>query len=338
MNRTRVLVPRVLAVSGWLSFLYMTWFALTDGAALTVGGVFQVDWHVYWAGARDLMDRDLYRVPLDAGGLPLSTKAFNLPPLSAAWALPLLGLPTALAGYVWQVVAASAIATAGIIALEILSVPRPWLWAGLVLGPLAFTLLYLEGLHLATNNYLMLGLVAVGSWFYIRGRDTTAGMLFGLAIATKLWPAVLLVVATRERRWRVIGWALAVTLVQGAVLFGWLGVDAMGLLLANLWTPIPPTGLLVGPTAITGLRDVWNSGLGVVVALVLLVLPLRGRMAVGAAILAGMAPISNLWIHYAPTLLFGFALLLPVPSGWVSLRSGRGLTRDQRPITEEPPS
>lgn len=334
MKRMWARLLGVAAITGWLFFLYMTWFALSEASALAPGGVFQVDWHVYWAGANDLVDRDLYRVPLDAGGLSLSTTDFNLPPLSAAWALPFLALPITPAGYLWQVVAASAVAVAGIICLEILKVSRPWLWAGLLLGPLAFTLLYLEGLHLATNNYLMVALVAFGCRSYLRGRDATAGLLIGLAISTKLWPATLLVVALRERRWKVLASAIAVTVVQGVVFLGWLGIDALGAMLANLRMPIPATGLLIGPTAISGLREVWIAGVGALVAIAILVLPLRGRAALGAAVLAGVAPITNLWIHYGPTLLLGLALLVPDRIEWLRHRSYRRRGYDQSPISE----
>ncbi len=298
-----------LAIVGWVVFVLMTWVSLTRGPAS--GDVFQVDWHVYVAGARDLIEGDLYRVPLDAGGLPLSSPEFNLPPMSAVWAVPLLGLPVLAGGIAWQVLAAASVALAAIAAVDLARIARPALWAGLVLGPLSLTLLYLEGLHLATNNYLVLGLVAVGSWAYLTSRDTAAGVLIGLAIATKLWPVTLLVLAVRERRWKVVGWAAMIVVVQGAVLFGWLGFDAIGEFAANLRLPIPATGHLIGPTAVPWLRDLWNSGLGWVVALVLLVLPVHGKAGAGTAILAGMAPIANLWIHYAPTVLFAGSLLLP---------------------------
>ncbi len=335
MRLARV-VAAALAVAGWLVFGFMTWYALSLGQQFSTGHVFQVDWHVFWAGARDLLDRELYRVPLDAGGLPLSASAFRLPPFSAVWPLPLLPLPVAIGGIAWQVVAAASVAGTAIIALDLAAVRRPWLWAGLVLGPLGVTLMYLEGLHLGTNNYLVLLLVAVGAWCHLRGHDRWAGVLIGLAIATKLWPAVLLVVMVREHRWRELRWTAGTVFVQGVVLLAWLGPDVLRDMLATLAVAIPPTGLLIGPTAFPGLRDAWNAGVGALVCIALLALPLRGRAALGAAIVAGMAPIGNLWIHYAPTILFGLALLATD-----ALLRDRLSGHDigvQRGITEPPPA
>lgn len=322
------------AITGWLLFAFMTWFALTRGPALTTGDVFQVDWHVFWAGARDLVDRDLYRVPLDAGGRALSAPEFRLPPLSAVWPLPLLVLPSADGGIAWQVAEAASVAIAAMVGLELAGVRRPWLLAGLVLGPMSLTLLYLEGLHVATNNYLVLALVALGCWSYVRRRDTLAGLLIGLAVATKLWPATLLVVALRERRWPVLRWALGTVLVQGIVLLAWLGPGVIGPMVDTLAIEIPATGLLIGPTAFAGLREAWNAGVGVLVAIALLALPTSGRAALGTAVIAGMAPIGNLWIHYAPTILFGLCLIAAdAVAKWPS--GGLGA---ERAVAEQPPA
>ncbi len=299
----------ILATAGWLLFGYLTITTLVAGA--TEADVFQVDWHVYWAGAHDLLDRDLYRVPLEAGGATLSTPDYNLPPLSAVVAIPLLGLPISVGGYVWQVIAAASVAATAIAAFGIARCPRPWLQAGLVAGPLALTLLYVEGLHLGTNNYLVLAVVAAFAWLYLRGADVPAGVLLGIAIGLKLWPAVLMVVALRDNRFRVVAWAMGVALLQAILLFGWLGLDAVPAFAENLRTEIPATGFLLGPTAVPQLRDVWNDGVGLVAGLVILALPLRRAAGIGATILAGLCAIPNLWIHYGPTVLFAVGLL-----GW----------------------
>ena len=327
----------VVALGGWGVFVAVSAATIMRGGAAGTGDVFQVDWHVYWAGARDLVNGDLYRVPLDAGGRTLSAEQFSLPPLSAAWAIPLLALPVLVGGYVWQTLAVAAIGASAIAAASILRQPRSWLTAGLVLGPLALTFPYIEGLHLGTNNFLVLALVAGATWAYLARRDTAAGLLFGLAIATKLWPAALLVVALRERRLRVAGWAAAVVGVQGLVLFGWLGFDAIGPAVDTFRDPIPPTGYLIGPTAVPGLRDAWQSGLGLVVAIGLLALPLRGRAGIGVAILAGLAVVPNLWVHYAPTVLFAAALI--AFDVWRRIEHGRGSTLgDERAVSENPPA
>jgi hypothetical protein len=302
-----MVVVAALAIAGWALFAFVTVVALIGGQGVDPGHVFQVDWNVYATGARDLLDRDLYRAPLDANGAVLSTSLFNLPPLSALWAVPLLALPPTVAGFVWQLVGAASIAATAVIALSIWRLSRPILLAGLVLGPLSITLFYLEGLHLGTNNYFMLLLDALGCLFYMHRRDSWAGVFIGLAIGTKLWPVTLLVVGIRERRWRTVGVASALVAVQAIAFLAWLGPDIIGPAVAGLSFDISPTGYLIGPSAFDATRELWNGGLGALVAVLLVALPLRGRAGLGAAVIAGMAPIANLWIHYGPTVLFGLS-------------------------------
>jgi hypothetical protein len=315
MNPIQRLLPRaavlILGAAGWGIFAYVTFYAISTGWQATTGHVRLVDWHVFDAGARQLLARDLYRVPLQIEGLPLSASEFRLPPFSAVWALPLTGLAVdSVAGVIWQVVAAVSIAGAAVLAAMIARLASPFFWSGLVLGPLSLTLWYLEGLHLGTNNYLVLLIVAAFCWCYLAGQWRAAGLLLGLAVATKLWPATLAVVALRERRWSVLGWALAFLVAQAAAVLVWLGPDVVGHMLRTVAEPIPPTGYLLGPTAIPGIREVWNAGLGLAVGIGFLLLPARGRTGLGLAILAALAAIGNLWIHYGPTILFAIALIL----------------------------
>jgi hypothetical protein len=308
VNVRRVdLVVTGLAVLGWLLFGFITWFALAVAPSMATGKTFQVDWNVYATGGRDLLHHTLYRVPLDANGAPLSSPVFNLPPLSALWAVPLLALPSDAAGYIWQLVAAASIATTTVITLTIWKVRRPVLLAGIVLGPLSITLFYLVGIHVATNNYFMLALVAGGCLFYLRRRDTLAGLFLGLAIATKLWPITILIFALREKRWRTVGVACGLLAVQGLAFLAWLGVDSVAPMISAFGVDIPPTGYLIGPSAFETTRGLWNGGLGALFAIGILALPLRGRSGMGIAIIAGLAPITNLWIHYAPTVFFGLS-------------------------------
>ena len=53
-------------------------------------------------------------------------------------------------------------------------------------------------------------------------------VLLGIAIATKLWPAALLVVLARERDWRAFGWAAGTAAAITVVLIIWLGGRAHG--------------------------------------------------------------------------------------------------------------
>lgn len=325
----------VLSVLGWAVFAYVTVFAITTGWQLTTGHVRLVDWHVYLAGARDLSEGALYSRPITLGAYPMSSPEFNLPPLAAAWALPLLGLPVDTGGAIWQVLAAVSIGGAAIAAADLAGLSRPWTWAGIALGAVGLTLVYLEGLHLGTNNYLTLGLVAGAVWAYLRGHDRWAGVALALAIATKLWPVVLLVVVLRDRRWEVVGWCSGLLAIQVVIFSIWLGPGAWSEMARLIVIHIPPTGILIGPTAVPGLRDAWNSGLGIAVMATLLLIPAHGRMALGLAILAGLAPIANLWVHYAPTILFALALV--IGEGVLLLRrDAPGDDRGPRPVVDDP--
>ena len=264
---------------------------------------------MYLAGARDLADRTLYQKSLTLGTYPLSSHEFNLPPLSAAWALPLAWLPVEVGGVIWQYMGAGAIAVAALVAAWATTLRRPWVWAGIGLGMLSVTLVYLEGLHLGTNNYLTLGFVAGFTWTYLRGNSRWAGVLLALAIATKLWPLVLLVPVLRDRRWAVGAWCAGVLVVQAVAFTMWLGIGSWLDMAHMIVIHIPPTGVLIGPTAVPGLREVWNSGLGIAAAAFLLLIPGRRRIGIGLAVLAGLCPIANLWVHYAPTLLFAGMLM-----------------------------
>lgn len=70
---------------------------------------------------------------------------------------------------------------------------------------------------------LLLLLVLVGSWLCLRReRDVAAGVLLGLAIALKIFPALLLVPLLAQRRWRCI--ATAALTALGALLLSFAAV------------------------------------------------------------------------------------------------------------------
>ncbi len=73
------------------------------------------------------------------------------------------------------------------------------------------------------NGYLLLAAVATW-WFTVRGRDTSAGVVVGVATALKLTPAVLLIWLATQRRWSGVKAAvatLAVCAVISLVGAGW---------------------------------------------------------------------------------------------------------------------
>jgi hypothetical protein len=302
-NRATLLGLTALALGGWIFFVFATWVAIAEGPALTSGDIDHVDWHVYDAGARDLADRTLYRHPLHLDHRSLSSLEFNLPPMSAAVALPLAWLPIDVGAVIWQLLAAASLAVAIVLALAVVRVPYPWLWAGLVAAVLSVVNPVLEGLDIGTNNYLVLGLVALFAFGYLRRRDSLAWTSLAAAISLKVWPALLLVMVIRDRRWRVAGFTIAAVALQGLLFLAWLGPDVIPAALQAAHVSIKPIGTVLGPSGWPATRSIWNAGLNLVVALLLVAVPARGAAAIGLGVLAGLATIVNLWGSYLPSVV-----------------------------------
>ena len=270
---------------------------------------YQVDWRVHVAGALGFLDHSLYRHPLELDGLHMSAEEFKLPPLAAVWAIPLAGLDPFTGGIVWATLGMVALGIASWFMAVALGATPAWIWAGIGMGVYAFHPLFFKTAVQGNINQLMLLLVA---WFvvaHLRGQQRTAGVLLGLAIATKLWPLPLAVVAIRERRWLELRWAAGVLGVQAIAMLAWLGTDAIGPMIQTARFDIDPeTYPLLWISALQRV-EWWPSWGGIAIALGLMAIPARGRVGMGLAIVAGLSLVINLWPEYAPTLAFGFALI-----------------------------
>ena len=66
-------------------------------------------------------------------------------------------------------------------------------------------------------------LTATGVWAYLREYDDAAAVLWGLAAAMKLYPAVLLVLLLPRRRWRAFAVGVAAFVGATALALWWLG-------------------------------------------------------------------------------------------------------------------
>ena len=154
------------------------------------------------------------------------------------------------------------------------------------------------------------------------------GLLLGVAIATKLWPATFLVVLARERDWRTFGWAAGTAAAITVVLILWLGgLSVIGPMVAALQVrdEIGPDRFVLGITWLRENISWWPDWGGYAISLLILLIPAKGMTGYGLATLAGMAAIPNLWRHYWATVIFGVLLL------------GRGLLdRRQAPAGKTP--
>lgn len=322
--RGRALVLPGLGLLGWAAYATISGYAILEGWRVVNPIHHQIDWHVYAAGALDLLDRSLYREPLWFHGLSLPVPHLNLPPMAAAWALPLAWLPPIVGGMAWQAAMAAALAVATVLVARITAVPRPWLVAGIVLGAYAFHASYLDGLVGGTNNHLVLVLVAGFAWAQLAGRHRSAGTLLGLAVATKLWPVVLCVWLVRERRWQTLRWTGGLLALQAVVFLAWLGTDVVDEAVSALRVTAATQPNVIGLSALREVFAWWPAWVGPMLAVALLALPVTGRAGIGLGMLAGMALVPNLWMHYLPTVVAACAL------AWADLSAALRRRRERR--------
>jgi hypothetical protein len=332
------------AAFGWLAFVFTTvrYVALSVALEQQQPLFIYLDWRVYATGAAQLLDRSLYRVPLDAGTAPLPLDVFNLPPLAAAAALPFLPLG-ADALLAWQLLGAAGVALAAMAIGRLLG--SDWrgavLWGGVGLG--AYVALdrlavrdelnYWWGLVLGNSGYLMLGLMAAFALAHTTGRERGAGLLLSVAIGIKVWPVALLPLLLRERRWTTVAWAGAALAIQGLFFVLWLGPDVVAPALAALGEHVEADTLVIGVSAIGSVVSWWPVWAPAAAGVLLVLVPARGLTGLGLGILAGLAAIANLWGHYLPTILFGAILVaggLVIAGRQASVeRRGPGLAEEE---------
>jgi len=329
-QRRRVLdgaLPTGFGLLGWLFYpVISSAILIAERQPESLQLSWQYDWHVYLAGARDLVDRSLYRGALTLDGYPLPVEVFNQTPFAAAWALPFLPLDVVTGGRMWLALMVISIAAGMIISVAVLGLRRPVLLGGI--GLLAYSLSpwFWVDVLLGNINGLMFLLVAAFAWLHLHGRDRAAGLMLGIAIATKPWPLAFLPLLARERRWQEMRWAMAFVLLQAIVFSGWLGADVLPGMAAEITSPVPISeGVPVFGWSL--IRETYGLPAwgGLVIGLLLLVVPARGRIGLGNAILAGLTLlVVNLWQHYLPVIALGLLLvIIPVARDvWVAFRPG----------------
>ncbi|MAG58477.1 MAG: hypothetical protein CMJ83_19490 [Planctomycetes bacterium] len=97
---------------------------------------------------------------------------------------------------------------------------QPWL--------LLFPLIFLApttcmALQMGNVHALVLGASILGALAFARGWNVVGGLLLGLAICTKIWPAILLVPLVLRGRWRPVGFTLG-----GVVVWAGLALILVG--------------------------------------------------------------------------------------------------------------
>ncbi|HEX6473811.1 MAG TPA: glycosyltransferase family 87 protein [Candidatus Limnocylindria bacterium] len=272
------------------------------------------DWHVYAAGSRDFLLRQLYTVPLQSA-YPIPVPRYNMPPGSAIITLPFTVFPDGVGGALWVITNIVAIAAAAVLTARIVGLRPAWLWAGA--GFCAYALTWSLPSVIGNNSPVLLLFIVGFVTAQLANRSVLAGGLLGLSIAAKLWPAVYLVVLARDRNWKTFAWAVGTAAVLLGLSLLWLGgPSVIRPMLRSLAIDVEP-----GPRqwvfGFTWLRmhvDWWPSWWpewgGYAAAVLILLIPARGLTGYGLATFAGLVAIPNVWKHYLGTIVFGAALLV----------------------------
>lgn len=183
------------------------------------GGSFE-DFGAYMGAARSMA----------AGGSPYAQfssttpvmSGFTYPPFAAILVQPLALLTDRQALSVWLALSLVTTVAAAIIVARV-ALPASWprvelaLLAAIAFGPVTYN--YWHG---QINGVIFL-LLAVAYWAYVDGRQTTAGVVIGLAAGIKVAPIVLVVLLLRRRWWRgsaAMLATLAATIAAGLVVIG----------------------------------------------------------------------------------------------------------------------
>ena len=305
----RLLLTGVGAL-GWGVFGCLATFHIVWNAAhprMSIAWLY--DWHVYWAGAIDFVERDLYRGPLLLPGWPLPTPVFNQPPGAAILAVPFLPLGHDLASLLWLAIGLAALLAAVVATIHLAKVRQGWAIAGA--GLLVYADRTMVGHTILGNvNFVVLAILVGFAWSHLAMRQRTAGALLGAAIAIKLWPLALLPLLVREARWTEIRWAAAIVVVQGVFVLSWLGADVVPDLVAALRTDLPiPRGASFMWT--TWAREVLGLSpwIGPALAAAILLIPARGALGIGLGLVAGLSMVNNLWDHYMTTFALAAVLI-----------------------------
>jgi len=193
--------------------LALTFAALNAVNAINKGG----DAEVFIEGGRRL----LHAAPLYDGSS--AAAGYIGPPFQAVFFAPFAAIAA------WSLVAAKLLwHITGIACLiaGVVLITRSWSVARIDLGlpaapafPAAFAPLLAVLLPLQTNfehqnmNPLLLALMVGAAWLVVRGSDVAAGVVLGVAIALKAFPALLVIVLVCRARWRAVAAAVGMAIV-----------------------------------------------------------------------------------------------------------------------------
>jgi len=312
LSRTISLTLTALGAAGWILFLAR---AALKIASYALGphpdSVWLYDWRVYYAGALDLLERDLYLDPgIGVGNLQMPVHVFNYPPMAALLPLPLIPFGYEAGGLIWVIAGAVALVASAFAAVNVTRAPLGWAGIGIFWLVYAVQPFFVRNMLLGNVNSFVLLIVVAFMWAHSNGYQKSAGLLLGLAIAIKVWPVLIGILLIREKRWLELVSAAGFVAVQGTLAVLWLGPAVLPEMMNALRTvvPIPASAAVLWTTWARATLEWWPVWGSIAVAGLLIAFPARGRLGLGLAMLAGLSLIANLWDHYLPT--FALAALL----------------------------
>lgn len=263
------------------------------------------------------------------------------PPLSVLLALPFAALPYEAASWAWELTGLLAFGALWWLILDGtgLRPKTPAGWVAATAAGLSYPAVLDSAIFVTLSPYV--SLLLVGTWYaYRRGRPGWAAILLALAIAIKLYPALVAAAFLLRRDWRtplrVAGWTVAL----GVLSLPLVGVAAYREYLEVLpriawWTLVPGNWslpgtigrwVLGGPTATTGVDgQALASVLTVAACASVVALPCLGALARSSGPVGGPRPafdplyacmllvvllVSPLsWAHYSAPALLAYLLL-----------------------------
>jgi alpha-1,2-mannosyltransferase len=215
--------------------LALVFAALNAVNAINKGG----DAAVFFEGGRRLLGVE----SLYAGSS--AAQGYIGPPFQAVFFAPFAALATIsplAARLLWHIAGIACLVAAVVLTTRSWSAARGelGLWsatsAAAVLVPLAAVLLPIQTNFEHQNmNPLLLALITAATWLLVRGSDGRAGVLLGVAIALKVFPALLLIVLVLRQRWRAASAGVLTALVLTLVPLPFYGTDAFGQLIRDFW-------------------------------------------------------------------------------------------------------
>ncbi len=330
LTRALLILTLIILVGEWA-------YVVVSATKLTPPHV--TDFAVYYAAA-SLLRHDphgaLYSVTTlqsavaTYGGCPQSVlfNGYVYPPLLAILLEPFTYLTCAQALVVWTLVNALLWALSALILVDMLRTRWPTpearlgLWALVIGGSVAFWQNY-PGLYLGQTHLLLLFCLALGIWLEQNNRPWLAGAVIVFAALIRPLPALLLVYYLVQKRWAVIGGALAAGLALLVVMLLGVGWETLvrsvpATLFATVAQAHPgKDGALM---VVAGPSGVALALLAGCVYMVTIVFRRGGDTALGAAwTLCTMLLVSPL--------VWGFYFVWLFPAFAICLREGRSITR-----------